>query len=50
MPTNEMISLAFPTIPVALYRIDGHALLVNKALLNKINPSNTVLLEGPFTT
>ena len=50
MPTNEMISLAFPTVPVALYRIDGHALLVNKALLNKINPSKTILLDGPFTT
>ena len=38
MPTKESISKAFPNIPVALYRIDGHALLVNEALLTTIRP------------
>lgn len=36
MPTNDRISELFPDIPVALYRIDGHALLVNDALLQQI--------------
>lgn len=48
MPTNEMISKAFPDIPVALYRIDGHALLVNEALINKLDRSQSLSLEGPF--
>ena len=50
MPTKESISKAFPNIPVALYRIDGHALLVNEALLTTIRPYKTLILDGPFET
>ena len=50
MPSKELISKAFPTIPIALYRIDGHALLVNEALLTTIRPCKTLILEGPFET
>ncbi|HHC79504.1 MAG TPA: amidohydrolase [Flavobacteriia bacterium] len=32
-PTNEKLNELFPEIPVALTRIDGHALLVNNAAL-----------------
>ena len=50
MPTKESISKTFPNIPVALYRIDGHALLVNEALLTIIRPYKTLILDGPFET
>jgi len=33
LPDNAMLNKAFPTIPVCLYRIDGHAALVNDCLL-----------------
>ena len=33
LPDNAMLNKAFPTIPVCLYRIDGHAVLVNDCLL-----------------
>ena len=41
LPDNAMLNKAFPTIPVCLYRIDGHAALVNDCLLKMagIKPS-----------
>ena len=33
LPDNAMLNKSFPTIPVCLYRIDGHAALVNDCLL-----------------
>ena len=35
MPTNTELNRLFPDIPVCLYRIDGHAALVNDYLLRK---------------
>ncbi|MFM8595459.1 MAG: amidohydrolase [Flavobacteriales bacterium] len=35
MPDNTELSRLFPNIPVCLYRIDGHAALVNDYLLKK---------------
>ncbi|MEN9699949.1 MAG: hypothetical protein RLZZ301_1147 [Bacteroidota bacterium] len=35
LPSNELLNKAFPDIPVCLYRIDGHAALVNEALIEK---------------
>ena len=35
MPTNTELNRLFPDIPVCLYRIDGHAALVNDYLLKK---------------
>ena len=43
-PTNEELNKLFPTIPVCLFRIDGHALLANDALLRlaKITPQSSI--------
>ncbi|MFY9242918.1 MAG: amidohydrolase [Polaribacter sp.] len=43
-PTKEKLDQLFPTIPVAITRVDGHALLVNQAALNlsSINESTQV--------
>lgn len=46
MPDNELLNKAFPTIPVCLYRIDGHAALVNDCLLKKIGITNTSSVKG----
>ncbi|MDP4738780.1 MAG: amidohydrolase [Crocinitomicaceae bacterium] len=35
MPTNVLLNRIFPNIPVCLYRIDGHAALVNDYLIKK---------------
>jgi predicted amidohydrolase YtcJ len=35
MPNNERLSEAFPDIPVLLKRIDGHAMLVNKIVIER---------------
>lgn len=35
MPTNTELNRLFPDIPVCLYRIDGHAALVNSFLMKK---------------
>lgn len=43
MPTNDRLSELFPDIPVALYRIDGHALLVNDALLEQIKDRSPIM-------
>ena len=36
-PTNEKLNELFPDIPVALTRIDGHAMLCNQAALDRAN-------------
>jgi len=46
LPDYEAINKAFPTIPVCLYRVDGHAALVNKALLKKAKITATTVVEG----
>jgi predicted amidohydrolase YtcJ len=35
MPTNTELNQLFPNIPVCLYRIDGHAALINDFLIKK---------------
>ena len=35
MPTNNELNQLFPNIPVCLYRIDGHAALINDCLIKK---------------
>lgn len=35
LPTNEQLNTIFPNIPIALMRIDGHAMLVNDKLLKR---------------
>lgn len=45
-PTNEQLNKLFPTIPVCLMRIDGHALLANDALLKKAGIDEQTIIEG----
>ncbi len=47
-PTKEKLDALFPSTPVAITRIDGHALLVNQAALNLsgINQNTTVTGGG----
>lgn len=42
LPTNHMLDSVFPNIPVALIRIDGHAMLVNDTLLKSSMVIETV--------
>ncbi len=46
LPNNDLLNEAFPTIPVALTRIDGHAMLVNKAMLGHVGITDTTIVDG----
>ena len=46
LPSNERLNLLFPDIPVALFRIDGHAVLVNDCLLKKAGITELTKVEG----
>ena len=46
MPDNTLLNKAFPNIPVCLYRVDGHAALVNDCLLNLAGISPTKVDGG----
>ena len=56
-PTKEKLDQLFPTIPVAVARIDGHALLVNQAALNfaeitkdtKVSGGEIIVEHGEMT-
>ena len=56
-PTKEKLDKLFPNIPVAIRRIDGHALLVNQAALNlssikattKVSGGEIILKNGKMT-
>lgn len=56
-PTKEKLDQLFPTIPVAVGRIDGHALLVNQAAINlsditkdtKVSGGEIILKDGEIT-
>lgn len=50
MPTNEKINLLFPDKPVCLFRIDGHAILVNDAFLQKVNITPQTIVDGGINT
>ena len=41
LPTNELLNERFPDIPVALTRVDGHAMLINDTLL-KLSGLDTI--------
>jgi predicted amidohydrolase YtcJ len=45
-PTNEQLNELFPTIPVCLIRIDGHALLANDACLRLAKITADTKIEG----
>lgn len=46
LPTNEELNKRFPEKPVVLYRVDGHAILVNDAALKKYGITETTQVEG----
>lgn len=46
MPTNDKINALFPKKPVCLFRVDGHAILVNDALLRKANITPQTIING----
>ena len=56
-PTKEKLDKLFPTIPVAIRRIDGHALLVNQAAIDvagihentKVSGGEIILKDGKMT-
>ncbi len=56
-PTKEKLDSLFPTIPVAITRVDGHALLVNQAALDlsgitkdtKVSGGEIIVKDGKMT-
>lgn len=47
LPTNQKLNELFPKQPVALFRIDGHAVLVNDVLLKQLKiDENTQIPNG----
>lgn len=46
LPTNDLLNQKFPTTPVVLYRIDGHAVLLNDAALKKAGITPTSQIAG----
>ena len=45
-PTKKELDALYPSTPVALTRIDGHALLVNQAALNLAGINNETIVSG----
>lgn len=45
-PSNEQLNRLFPTIPVCLIRVDGHALLANDAMLKRAKITASTTIEG----
>src|SRR5690554_6879662 len=50
LPNNKMLNEAFPDIPVTLTRIDGHAMLVNDAMLKHVNINDSTTVESLMFT
>lgn len=46
LPDNKLLNESFPDTPVALTRIDGHAMLVNEAMLKHIGITDTTTVNG----
>lgn len=46
MPNNTLLNESFPNIPVALTRIDGHAMLINQAMMDFIGIADTTKVKG----
>lgn len=46
LPANDELNKRFPNKPVILYRIDGHAALVNDAALKKYGVNETTQVAG----
>lgn len=46
LPDKTLLDKVFPTIPVCLYRVDGHAVLVNSVLLKKAKIDANTRVDG----
>ncbi len=46
LPNNELLNKAFPTLPICLYRIDGHAALVNDAMIKLAGINADTIIQG----
>ena len=46
LPNDSLLNVAFPNTPVALTRIDGHAMLINKAMRDFAGISDTTTISG----
>lgn len=46
LPNDSLLNITFPEIPVALTRVDGHAMLINKAMREWIGITDTTFIEG----
>jgi predicted amidohydrolase YtcJ len=46
LPDNSLLNTAFPEKPVILYRVDGHAILVNQTTIEKANITPQLVVEG----
>ena len=46
LPTNKLLNERFPNIPVALTRVDGHAMLVNEAAFKLVGLDTISSIEG----
>lgn len=46
LPTNELLNERFPDVPVALTRVDGHAMLVNETAFKLVGLDTVSNVEG----
>lgn len=46
LPDNTQLNKLFPNIPVALTRIDGHAMLINQAMIEFAGITDSTFVEG----
>jgi len=46
LPNNKQLNEAFPDTPVALTRIDGHAMLINQAMIDFAGITDSTSAEG----
>ena len=46
LPTKDKLDSVFPNTPVAIRRVDGHALLVNQAAINLTSLDENTYVEG----
>ena len=46
LPNNDKLNKVFPNTPVALTRIDGHAMLINQAMIEFAGINDSTFVEG----
>jgi predicted amidohydrolase YtcJ len=46
LPSNQRLNEVFPNTPVALTRIDGHAMLINQAMIDYAGITDSTFAEG----